>query len=179
MTESDCSSGQVCEHNICVDVRMGRRLDDRTGCMTESDCSSGQVCEHNICVDVRMGRRLDDRTGCMTKSDCSSSQVCEHNICVDVLMGRRLDDRTGCMTKSDCSSGCCVHNICVLGPVCVFRRLAMLTSLPLNGCPSSIPAPGSACSQRGQQCKFPRKYCTGGGFEYAVCKASGEWGIAC
>merc|ERR1719433_2403120 len=66
MTNSDCTDGLVCQHNICV---------HREGCSTDSNCPTGRVCEHNICVEplmdsVAKSRRLD---ACPTSSGALGS----------------------------------------------------------------------------------------------------------
>ena len=104
MVDSDCSHGQICQHNICAMAPTPPKL----GCMVDSDCSDGQICQHNICIMAPTPPKL----GCMFNSDCSNGQVCQHNVCIMAP----IPPRVGCMFDSDCGyRQVCRHNVCVAG----------------------------------------------------------------
>ena len=96
----DCSSGEICLNNKCVD-----------GCESKTDCSVNQICLNNKCV-----------TGCTDKGDCSAGEICLANKCID-----GCDDKTDCSDgeiclDNKCITGCETNGNCNIGNICVANK---------------------------------------------------------
>ncbi|MFC1682544.1 hypothetical protein ACFL0X_02920, partial [Nanoarchaeota archaeon] len=108
IVNSDCSTGEICEDNVCEEVE----------CIVNSDCSTGEICEDNVCEEVPPGcvpDCLDKNCGgdgcggscgiCEDEWKCSENGNCVYNLnCLDTC--DFLDYGCGTHTICDVSVNC-------------------------------------------------------------------------
>ncbi len=114
-TAADCSSGQLCIDNICLNSgSIG------TPCSANTDCLGPLICGNNIC-------RLP-LPQCLVDANCPSDQVCLDRNCVqEGSVGTSCNDTADCVNGLTClnnscqvpSVGCQTDDDCIPGQVCL------------------------------------------------------------
>jgi hypothetical protein len=102
-TDQNCSIGQICQRNSCVEITCTTNDDCENGicispycyseqCLTGNDCPNGSACVNNVCV--KTGNTCQNNTNCR-------NLTCLNNRCVQ------------CQVNSDCPTGQgCFNNAC-------------------------------------------------------------------
>lgn len=118
-TNTDCSSGQVCNNGTCSlpPVDEGQSCTNnpclsgltcylnfcRRDCTTTADCTGGKICDNGLCLPPVLG---DVNDACTITSDCLSTLICTNG----GLCGQPV---TSCTGSSDCEQGLvCNNNVC-------------------------------------------------------------------
>ena len=92
-TDTDCSSGEVCDYDTWFCTTSG----GTASCTTDMDCSSGEVCDYDTWFCTTSG----GTASCTTDMDCSSGEYCDYATWFCTTSG----GTASCTTDMDCSSG--------------------------------------------------------------------------
>lgn len=105
VSDSDCSSGNVCVANKC------EPLPAPDGCTLDADCDDQDPCTDDTCVSGSC-QNLSMAGCCATDSDCEDNNICTDDscsggTCLNAANTALCDDNDACTTEV-CDKGACV-----------------------------------------------------------------------